>query len=158
MSNVLIGIIGVILFIGLALAGALFLGPRFQESTNNSRAAANIQAVTQITNAMELYKTQEGEAFDYSRYPGNLEGTYLKSIPTIQGGGTLLWRTTAVTGEGTVLVLTSTLTNADGNTSKQVCEAIMRQSKGVETIPTQPVDRMGCYYNGSRYLLYTRGV
>jgi len=42
MSNVLIGIIGVILFIGLALAGALFLGPRFQESTNNSRGSAVI--------------------------------------------------------------------------------------------------------------------
>jgi hypothetical protein len=62
MSNVLIGIIGVILFIGLALAGALFLGPRFQESTNNSRGAAVIQAVSQISNAANMYRVQEGLA------------------------------------------------------------------------------------------------
>ena len=42
MSNVLIGIIGVILFIGLALAGALFLGPRFQAATISSKASATV--------------------------------------------------------------------------------------------------------------------
>src|SRR3546814_10975839 len=60
MSNVLIGIIGVILFIGLALAGALFLGPRFQESTNNSRASASVQAVSQIASAANMFEVQEG--------------------------------------------------------------------------------------------------
>src|SRR3546814_19495658 len=60
MSNVLIGIIGVILFIGLALAGALFLGPRFQESTNNSRASASVQAVSQIASAATMFEVQEG--------------------------------------------------------------------------------------------------
>ena len=62
MSNVLIGIIGVILFIGLALAGALFLGPRFQESTNNSRASAAVQAVAQVASAANMYRVQEGTA------------------------------------------------------------------------------------------------
>lgn len=56
MSNVLIGIIGVILFIGLALAGALFLGPRFQDSTNNSKAAAVVQTMTQLANASNMYR------------------------------------------------------------------------------------------------------
>src|SRR3546814_18801710 len=60
MSNVLIGIIGVILFIGLALAGALFLGPRFQESTNNSRPSASVQAVSQIASAANMFAVQEG--------------------------------------------------------------------------------------------------
>ena len=45
MSNVLIGIIGVILLIGLVLAGALFLGARFQAAADNSRASASVQAV-----------------------------------------------------------------------------------------------------------------
>ncbi len=54
MSNVLIGIIGVILFIGLALAGALFLGPRFQESTQNSQAASIMSSLKQVTDAAEL--------------------------------------------------------------------------------------------------------
>ena len=63
MSNVLIGIIGVILFIGLALAGALFLGPRFQESRNSSGAAAGMQALSQVANAVELYNLNEGKRF-----------------------------------------------------------------------------------------------
>jgi len=60
MSNVLIGIIGVILFIGLALAGALFLGPRFQESTNNSKASAAVQSAAQLVHATNLYETTNG--------------------------------------------------------------------------------------------------
>jgi type II secretory pathway pseudopilin PulG len=61
MSNVLIGIIGVILFIGLALAGALFLGPRFQESTNNSKASAAVQAVAQVAHAANMYEVNNGK-------------------------------------------------------------------------------------------------
>src|SRR3546814_6343746 len=60
MSNVLIGIICVILFIGLAPAGGRFLGPRFQESTNNSRASASVQAVSQIASAANMFEVQEG--------------------------------------------------------------------------------------------------
>ena len=63
MSNVLIGIIGVILFIGLALAGALFLGPRFQDSKISSSAAASVQALSQAANAVELYNLNEGRHF-----------------------------------------------------------------------------------------------
>ena len=60
LSNVLIGIIGVILFIGLALAGALFLGPRFQESTISSKASRTVQATAQVANAMSLYLVNSG--------------------------------------------------------------------------------------------------
>src|SRR3546814_17765989 len=60
MSNVLIGIIGVILFIGLALAGALFLGPRFQESPHNSRASSSVQEVSQIASAANIFEGHEG--------------------------------------------------------------------------------------------------
>lgn len=60
MSSVLIGIIGVILFIGLALAGALFLGPRFQESTNNSKASAAIQTASQTVSAYNLFTLEDG--------------------------------------------------------------------------------------------------
>ncbi len=79
MSNVLIGIIGVILFIGLALAGALFLGPRFQESTNTSKAAAVVQNMQQIASAVNLYQLQEGKPV--------LAGEYNGSTSTIVSGG-----------------------------------------------------------------------
>jgi hypothetical protein len=61
MSNVLIGIIGVILFIGLALAGALFLGPRFQQSKLQGQVAAVTMQVDQISKAYDMYKTMEGK-------------------------------------------------------------------------------------------------
>src|SRR3546814_1833209 len=49
-----IGIIGVILFIGLALAGALFLGERFLGTKTDSEAARFIAEGAQIANAYEL--------------------------------------------------------------------------------------------------------
>ena len=94
MSNVLIGIIGVILFIGLALAGALFLGPRFQEASLNSKDAASLQAVSQISNASRMYAVQEGRPIpsnpsgttlndtDSEPYVALVGGGYLKSIPS----------------------------------------------------------------------------
>ncbi len=87
MSNVLIGIIGVILFIGLALAGALFLGPRFQESTNNSKAAAMMQAVSQLNHARSLWSLQNGRPYDGG--PNGLAPGYLKSVPANPSGAGL---------------------------------------------------------------------
>lgn len=85
MSNVLIGIIGVILFIGLALAGALFLGPRFQESSNSARASAATQAVVQVANAITLRNVETGSPMMAISDAGNLQSLitdrYLKSTP-----------------------------------------------------------------------------
>jgi hypothetical protein len=86
MSNVLIGIIGVILFIGLALAGALFLGPRFQESSNTSKAAAVTQAVQQVANAISLRNVDSGQQMLATNDATNLQTLlterYLKATPT----------------------------------------------------------------------------
>lgn len=60
MSNVLVGIIGVILFIGLALAGALYLGPRFNGAQAESRASAYMLQLKQITDAAALRLSQGG--------------------------------------------------------------------------------------------------
>ena len=93
MSNVLIGIIGVILFIGLALAGALFLGPRFQEATLNSKASAMMGAIGQAASAANLYRLQTGN--DVPGYgigesqvvTALVNGGYLKSIPVTNEHG-----------------------------------------------------------------------
>jgi type II secretory pathway pseudopilin PulG len=84
MSNVLIGIIGVILFIGLALAGALFLGPRFQESTNNSKASAVVQQMQQLSSAVNMYQVNEGKPVLADDYNGGtstvVSGGYIKTM------------------------------------------------------------------------------
>jgi len=82
MSNVLIGIIGVILFIGLALAGALFLGPRFQQATSNSDAAAVMTSIKQAIDAGEMWRVQEGKTYIPSTDTAFLRPGYLKSAPT----------------------------------------------------------------------------
>ena len=135
MSNVLIGIIGVILFIGLALAGALFLGPRFQESTNNSRASAAVQAVSQVASAANMYRVQEGRstnAAGEALTPTDLEGAqYLKSVPSnpTSGGGAPVIEAGATAGSQ---VASMTL----GGNGKAVCEAINKQSGAPATLTT----------------------
>lgn len=81
MSNVLIGIIGVILFIGLALAGALFLGPRFQQTTANSKAAAVMSQIKQVSDAMNLEALDNGGLPQTCRNLEYLAPRYLKNIP-----------------------------------------------------------------------------
>ncbi len=84
MSNVLIGIIGVILFIGLALAGALFLGPRFQEATNNSKASSVTSTLQQAAAAASMYELQSGRPIMAvaENYDGSfLVPGYLKTKP-----------------------------------------------------------------------------
>lgn len=61
MSNVLMGIIGVTLFIGLALAGALFLGPRFSAAQASSEASGYMLQLKQITDAAVM-RTFNGAA------------------------------------------------------------------------------------------------
>ncbi len=130
MSNVLIGIIGVILFIGLALAGALFLGPRFQESTNNSKAAAAVQAATQVAQAANMYEVTKG-AF----IPNALNGAdvlknegYLKSVPVNPLVATNTPFTIASTGGLTATRPSFVLMYlGQGSVARDVCIAIERQ-------------------------------
>lgn len=140
MSNVLIGIIGVILFIGLALAGALFLGPRFQESTNNSRASAAVQAVAQVSSAANMFRVQEGRgAADADAL---VTADYLKSLPSnpTSGNGAGL---PALTGDANTTVgrrVEMTL----GDNGGAVCEAINKQSGQADVIDA-PTGTQGCY-------------
>jgi hypothetical protein len=63
MSNVLIGIIGVILFIGLALAGALILGDDFRSASAASQAASLMSQLKQAADAADMRKLKLGVAY-----------------------------------------------------------------------------------------------
>jgi hypothetical protein len=54
MSNVIIGIIGVILFVGLALAGATYFGPRVTQSTSQAQAGRVMSELVEISNAVKV--------------------------------------------------------------------------------------------------------
>jgi hypothetical protein len=164
MSNVLIGIIGVILFIGLALAGALFLGPRFQESTNNSKASATVQAVSQIVSAINMRELQEGSVLPAST---NLQTDlvtpgYLKSIPTNPTGGGAVY---VIDGGGSPSASPSIYVvmplGAQGS-AKEICAAVVKQTRMTTdgSIPSGangPTHPVGCTDNGGgNYTVYSR--
>jgi hypothetical protein len=155
MSNVLIGIIGVILFIGLALAGALFLGPRFQEATINSKASAEISQVHQYAAAISMFELQEGEKYDLSKL-SRLVPSYLKTLPTNTGGtnqaGYHVYGTTPI----------AFMNLSYNGQDKAICEAIQRQLTGDPVVPIQSGSTVpakgGCYTNAAKdtYTVYER--
>ena len=164
MSNVLIGIIGVILFIGLALAGALFLGPRFQESTNNSKAASAVQGVSQIASAIQLRNLNEGSTLPAS---SNLETSlvtpgYLKAIPKNPGGRQTVYIADgggAQTANPIVYIIMPLEVEAG---AKEICAAAVKQTRMTAdgSIPSGtngPTHPIGCTDNGGGlYTVYTR--
>ena len=131
MSNVLIGIIGVILFIGLALAGALFLGPRFQESRNTSIAAAQVSAMKQLSDAVNMYAVQEGKN-DLPQNSGTFVAAlrtagYLKAdVKDATGKNIDFWYSPTAPGRRHVLI---------GAQDVKICEAVNKQA-GIATMPT----------------------
>lgn len=128
MSNVLIGIIGVILFIGLALAGALFLGPRFQSATHNSKASAAIQAVKQVTDAADMYRVNEGQTISITGMPDLIGKGYLKSLPRIGDSVTTIIDENGCAGCNTGRASAIGLYLGTDDAAKSICEAVSRQT------------------------------
>jgi hypothetical protein len=113
----------VILFIGLALAGALFLGPRFQEASLNSKASAAVEIAAQTAKAANLYRVQEGvDAVSTGNLKSVLVDTgYMKSIPTSMK----LIDSVGVTGSRLPAAAALNDIGSD-DVSKAVCEAVER--------------------------------
>ena len=145
MSNVLIGIIGVILFIGLALAGALILGDDFRSSRADTAAAASIQIISQVAHAASMRNLKLGTpAASGGLAP--LVPRFLKSMPTNPTGGfapDLHSAASDYTGPAVFSVME--IRNADA------CLAINRQLGVADTVPTlndYPAWNAGCYRQG----------
>lgn len=79
MSNVLIGIIGVILFVGLAVAGASYYGPALMGSRIEAQASEYLSQSSQIARAIESYSSDNG------RLPVDGTGTQPVSILVTSG-------------------------------------------------------------------------
>lgn len=164
MSNVLIGIIGVILFIGLALAGALFLGPRFQQSTNSSRASAIVQAVNQVAQSVQMRDLQEGvrTPATINLQTGLVDAGYLKAIPANPTDGGGLYIIDSGGGNSGTANYAIMPLKVDGR-EKEICLLIAKQTghstdgtipDGANAIPLHPV---GCTYNGgTNYTAFAR--
>lgn len=79
MSNVIIGIIGVIMFVGLAVAGATYYGPALMGSKIDAQASEYLSQSSQIARAIEAYSSDNG------RLPVDGSGTQPVSILVTSG-------------------------------------------------------------------------
>lgn len=171
MSNVLIGIIGVILFIGLALAGALILGDDFRSANAESKAAATSALMAQAAQAVNMYQLKTGRILT-SAYAGDYAvqiGTrFIKSTPVnpVNGNGFLVVNQGGGHDAGPAIQLYTSLGN--DAYAKSVCVAIEANAGnpnpeasmapvtfGVRTAANK---RMGCVnnegYPGGMYQAY----
>ena len=140
MINVLVGIIGVLLFIALALIGASFLGPRFSQAMVNSKAMSVTQMTSQITMALSMRRGDEGVPLvARSQLVALVPRGYLKSLPMnpFLGEGGFPFRV-LYSGD-----LESSLYYADvvlgtlghGEEMLQVCRSVNRQAGVGEDVP-----------------------
>lgn len=135
MTNVLIGIIGVILFIGLSLAGALYLGPRFHEAQNNSTAMAVTQAASQVSSAANLYRVESGFGVR-SRVPASQlrDAGYLRAIPMnpfIDRGGRPYRILNGYDIEDGISLANIVLVDLGGSAeAREICGTLNRQALG----------------------------
>lgn len=84
LSSVLIGIIGIALFMGIAIGSAIFLGPRFEDAQAQSLGSSAISAVSTVAGGVNSYRMATGYA-----YGAGLENTqklvtegFLRAVPS----------------------------------------------------------------------------
>lgn len=133
MSNVLIGIIGVILFIGLALAGALILGDDFRSSRSSTIAATIATQMQQISSAIAMRNLKTGttiSAVNYETNVASLTPRFLKTAPVVPISGAV-YRTVDRDGFGRDMPihhLQARIGPAGDPVAKAVCREIEAQS------------------------------
>ena len=174
MSNVLIGIIGVILFIGLALAGALILGDDFTSASSASQAAAVVSQVQQTVSAIEMYRLKTGRSQIMNNGTAFLVPRFLKT-PTVnptgpgrQYAGQYLWDPhinndlySDLDNEGGVVVGYYVMIPVGGvgdSKAQSICQAIADQfSSGVIPSTPAPTGTIGCANStGGLYVAWGR--
>jgi hypothetical protein len=172
MSNVLIGIIGVILFIGIAIAGALFLGDQFKSVTSKSDASTIMAQLAQMTQALEMYKLKSGKGTVNCQTVDFLVPRYLKRVPvspTLIAANTqssYLYKPqlnndlrTDATPEQAAAVEALYITTNIGATPKaaKACQAIADQyGGGVQTVTALPTSKAGCGLFQDEYVAWQK--
>ena len=170
MSNVLIGIIGVILFIGLALAGALILGDDFSSANNQSKAARVVQTLQQVSSAANMYKLKTGRQL-YEEDNALLVPRFLKAYPDSPVVGPTTDRRLQVKLSNAINNNGAATAGAEANyvtvriypdaeaANVEICRAIQEQATGtlVTTLGSADGSRpLGCGYFGTTLYAWAR--
>jgi hypothetical protein len=121
-SNVLLGIIGVIMFIGLAIAGATYYGPALMGSKIEAQASDYLSQSSQIARAIESYSSDNGKLpMDSGGQPVAVlvSAGYMKGAPP---GGRSPW----VWSAGSKAILTPA--GVDNVEGLKICTAARRRA------------------------------
>ncbi|AXK44113.1 hypothetical protein [Erythrobacter aureus] len=140
MSSVLVGIIAVILFIGLAIVSSLYLGGQFNTASAKSQALEMTNKASQLNQATALYWTEQGRpVVARSSVRSLLEKGYLKKVPVnpyIDRGGApfrMLFSGDVYSANYYADVIIVDM--GQDEDAKEVCSAINRQASHSGTIP-----------------------
>mgnify|MGYP001190401517 CR=1 FL=1 len=163
MSNVLIGIIGVVLFIGLAIAGVLILGSDFLNATSESRAAAAVTQSMQVAQAVTMFNMKSGSPFVAANTTDpflNLRPRFLKTVPVNPVQSNIPVRgydaNGQMSGRTTMVLISFDISNQ----SRDICLAAARDSGMVfdnGTNTTIPTTTTGAYPRDARGRLFHAG-
>jgi hypothetical protein len=179
-SNLLIGIIGVALFIGLAMGAALFIGPQFDEAQTNAQASDTVMAVSSVAAAVNSYRLATGysQGGALSSVQALVSGGYLRDVPSnsafparrpqiVNAAGVDAVNTTTATFQPRFVVMSL-------GSNEDLCTTIQKKLGNIAsgtrvsqtTLPvgTAAVKQVGCFRNSSNgtdfatgeYLVYSR--
>lgn len=124
MSNVLIGIVGVILFIGLAIAGASFFGPITSDSIAQAKANTVINALVSTATGVSLRNRELETQTSASINADLLVPDYVDEAPRnpVSGSSVALTSSTGSTTSGAARYVVTALGN-DGRAA-DVCRFV----------------------------------
>lgn len=149
MSNVLIGIVGLMLFVALALAGASFFGPVMGDSVQEGRANGTLRVLSEVAHAVSARNMEMETSTTAAVDASELVPRYLESVPVNPANGEAVL---IVTSQGTIGgPATYTATKLRPSESA-MCKFINRAGGGGDTIPTAtnlPTQRSGCLKAGT---------
>lgn len=148
MSNVLIGIVGVILFIAMALAGAVFFGPLMTGSVDEGRASGTSQVLSATATAVSI-RNRDMETRTASGSASVLVPDYLDKAPLnpVNNEAVYLLDANATAAGPAAFVATKMPSDR-----VRMCEYLSRAGGGtvpVTTLNTIPTQRMGCIRLGA---------
>lgn len=68
---------------GIAIAGAIFLGPKFEDAQSQSLGSSSVQAVTAVASAVNSYRMATGYAYGSGLESADslVTGGYLRAVP-----------------------------------------------------------------------------
>lgn len=145
MANVLLGIVGIVLFVGLSLAGASYFGPLTSDAMTEARASGLIQTLSTTAKAVNVRNREQETMTSASANTSELAPDFLEETPVnpVTAGAVMLVTDAGVSSTGIARFVASKLPTEQA----EMCSYINRQGGGSATVPyvtTMPQQVVGC--------------